>query len=161
MKVTIKRVMGFGPCEGWTEERMLKISGGKRSMDALDILCSRKISVEDRIWLGVHLLPKSDAREFARWCALQVIDKWKAPEVVVRWLKTGDKSLLSAASAVAWSTTSYAASAVAWSTTSYATSSATSNAAFSVARYASSAFALGTQNAAKLKQLAKIREMIR
>lgn len=122
MKVTIKRVMGFGPCEGWTEERMLKISGGKRSMDAFDILCSRKIPVEDRIWLGVHLLSESDAREFARWCALQVIDKWKAPEVVVRWLKTGDKSLLSAAS---------------------------------------SAISYATSYAAKFKQLAKIREMIR
>ena len=41
-------------------------------------------------------------RKFARMCALDVIDKWDAPEVVVRYLKTGDESIRDAARAAAW-----------------------------------------------------------
>jgi hypothetical protein len=32
-------------------------------------------------------------RRFARLCALDVVGNWQAPEVVLRWLKTGDESL--------------------------------------------------------------------
>ena len=49
-------------------------------------------------------------RKFARLCALDVIDLWGAPEIVVRYLKTGDESLRAAAMAAAWA----AASAAAW-----------------------------------------------
>ena len=49
-------------------------------------------------------------RKFARMCALDVIDKWDAPDVVVRYLKTGDESLRSTARAAAWA----AARAAAW-----------------------------------------------
>jgi hypothetical protein len=42
-------------------------------------------------------------RAFARWCALSVIDKWDAPDVVVRYLRTGDDSLRSAAESAGWS----------------------------------------------------------
>jgi len=38
---------------------------------------------------------------FARWCALRVIHQWKAPDVVVQWLLTGDESLWAAARAAA------------------------------------------------------------
>lgn len=41
-------------------------------------------------------------RTFARWCALQVVHLWDAPEVVVEYLRTGDESLRSAARAAAW-----------------------------------------------------------
>jgi hypothetical protein len=41
-------------------------------------------------------------REFARWCALQVIHLWDAPDVVRRYLETGDESLRDAAGAAAW-----------------------------------------------------------
>ena len=40
-------------------------------------------------------------RKFARMCALDVIDKWNAPEVVVQYLKTGDESIRDAARAAA------------------------------------------------------------
>jgi hypothetical protein len=36
-------------------------------------------------------------REFARWCALQVVELWDAPEVVRQYLTTGDESLRDAA----------------------------------------------------------------
>ena len=35
--------------------------------------------------------------EFARWCALQVIDLWDAPPVVRQYLETGDETLRNAA----------------------------------------------------------------
>jgi len=38
-------------------------------------------------------------RRFARLCALDVIDLWDAPDVVVRYLRTGDESLRDAARA--------------------------------------------------------------
>jgi len=41
-------------------------------------------------------------RDFARRCALDVIHLWDAPEVVVRYLKTGDESIRDAAWAAAW-----------------------------------------------------------
>jgi hypothetical protein len=31
--------------------------------------------------------------EFSRWCALEVVHLWKAPEVVIKYLKTGDPAL--------------------------------------------------------------------
>lgn len=41
-------------------------------------------------------------RDYARWCALRVIDKWDAPEVVKRYLETGDDTLRSEAAWAAW-----------------------------------------------------------
>ena len=44
-------------------------------------------------------------RGYARWCALQVVDLWDAPDVVRKYLETGDDNLRSAAeaAAAAWS----------------------------------------------------------
>jgi hypothetical protein len=60
--------------------------------------------------------------KFARMCALDVIDLWDAPEVVVRYLKTGDEGLRlaardaarNAARNVAWRVARNAARDVAW-----------------------------------------------
>jgi hypothetical protein len=38
-----------------------------------------------------------ELRTFARWCALQVIDLWDAPEVVRQYLETGDETIRAAA----------------------------------------------------------------
>ena len=54
-------------------------------------------------WVGRRrkILATIDAepllREFARWCALQVIELWDAPLVVRQYLETGDESLRTAA----------------------------------------------------------------
>ena len=63
-------------------------------------------------------------REFARKCALDVIHLWDAPNVVVRYLETGDESLrdaaLDAARAAAWAAAAAAraaARAAAWDAT--------------------------------------------
>jgi hypothetical protein len=49
-------------------------------------------------------------REFARYCARSVLHLWEAPDVVKRYLRTGDESLRAAAWAAAWD----AARAAAW-----------------------------------------------
>ena len=41
-------------------------------------------------------------REFARWCALQVVHLWQCPDVVRRYLETGDESIRVAAWDSAW-----------------------------------------------------------
>ena len=48
---------------------------------------------------------------FARKCALDVVHLWDAPDVVVRYLKTGDESIVSAAYSAAYSAYSAAGSA--------------------------------------------------
>jgi hypothetical protein len=50
-------------------------------------------------------------REFARWCALQVIHLWECPDVVRRYLETGDESIRAAA---AWAAARDAARDAAW-----------------------------------------------
>lgn len=46
-----------------------------------------------------------DLRAFARQCALDVIHLWEAPDVVRRYLETGDESLRAAARDAAWDVT--------------------------------------------------------
>jgi len=53
-------------------------------------------------------------RPFARWCALQVIHLWSAPDVVRRYLETGDESLRDAAWDAARDAARDAAGAAAW-----------------------------------------------
>jgi len=59
-----------------------------------------KIAASERTYLA-----RIDATELlrahARWCALQVIDLWDAPDVVRQYLATGDESLRAAAMAAA------------------------------------------------------------
>jgi len=71
-------------------------------------------------------------REFARWCALEVVGVWSPPPVVVEWLETGDPALKSAAESAAWS----AARSAAWSVAESAAWSAARSAAWSVAESA-------------------------
>jgi len=52
-------------------------------------------------------------RDWGRWCALQVIHLWDAPEVVRQYLETGDESLRAAAWAAAHAAARDAAQAAA------------------------------------------------
>ena len=56
-------------------------------------------------------------REFARWCALQVIHLWDAPQIVRQYLETGDQSKRAASSAAAWDPSGEVAQAAAWDAT--------------------------------------------
>ena len=72
-------------------------------------------------------------RLFARRCALDVIHLWKAPDVVVQYLKTGDESLRdaagSAARAAAWAAAWDAARDAAWDAATSAAGDAARDAA--------------------------------
>jgi hypothetical protein len=48
-------------------------------------------------------------REYARWCALQVIHLWDAPQVVREYLETGEKSLRKEAYEAAYDAAAWAA----------------------------------------------------
>src|SRR5690606_35325923 len=56
----------------------------------------------------------SDMRAFARQCALDVIHLWEAPDVVRRYLETGDESLRNAAWAAAMDTMRDVSTAATW-----------------------------------------------
>jgi hypothetical protein len=71
-------------------------------------------------WVGRRrkILATIDAepllREFARWCASQVLHLWDAPQVVHDYLATGDESLRDAAWVAAWEAAWEAAWAAEW-----------------------------------------------
>ena len=56
-----------------------------------------KIAAQKRTYLSGGIDVSETLRKFARMCALDVVDIWEAPEVVIRYLKTGDKSIRDAA----------------------------------------------------------------
>ena len=89
MKITVEMVRNFNPCYDPT-----KVVPENWTGTALDVL-NLPISADDRLWvvLREEILPEATLREFARWCALQVIDLWEAPDVVRKYLETGDATL--------------------------------------------------------------------
>ena len=56
-----------------------------------------KLVASSRLILWRHELPDDLLRQFARECALSVIDLWDAPAVVREYLETGDEKLRAAA----------------------------------------------------------------
>ncbi len=56
-----------------------------------------KIAAQKRTYLSGGIDITHILRKFGRLCALDVIHLWDAPDIVVRFLKTGDESLRSAA----------------------------------------------------------------
>ena len=101
-------------------------------------------------------------RHFARLCALDVIHLWDAPDVVVRYLKTGDESLRAAARAAAWDTAWDTAWAAAWDAAGdaarAAAGAAAGDAAWAAAWAAAGAAARAWQNTLLLRMVKK--EMI-
>ena len=71
-------------------------------------------------------------RSFTRWSALQVIHLWNAPDIVRRYLESGDKSLRSAAESAAESAANLAANSAAY----WAAHGAARSAAYSAANLA-------------------------
>ena len=102
---------------------------------------------------GIDVSPA--LREYARWCALQVIHLWDAPAVVREYLETGNGSLRTAAwtaawtaaSAAAWTAAWTAARAAAWTAAWAAVSAAAWTAARATARAAARAAASAAQRA--------------
>ncbi len=72
-------------------------------------------------------------RDWGRWCALQVIHLWDAPDVVRQYLETGDESLRDAAWAAAWDAAWAAARDAAWAAARAAAWAAARDAAWDAA----------------------------
>ena len=70
---------------------------------ALDILAVDECPDADRLWVVLRegWMPEATLQAFARWCALQVIDLWDAPDVAQEYLETGNEDLRVAAFEVA------------------------------------------------------------
>lgn len=60
------------------------------------VQCEGEIVCTERTYLK-RLDAEPVLREFARWCALQVIHLWDAPAVVLRYLEMGDEAVRSVA----------------------------------------------------------------
>ena len=73
-----------------------RVECGGKVVEGFDKLVCRERTI---LW---SLEAKPVLRAFARWCALRVIDKWAAPEVVVRYLRHGREADRDAARAAAW-----------------------------------------------------------
>ena len=74
---------------------------------------SKKMATEHRRYLW-YVDAEPLLWRFARMCALDVIQLWEAPPVVVRYLKTGDESIRAAAGAAARDAAWAAARTAAW-----------------------------------------------
>jgi hypothetical protein len=120
-----------------------------------------KLAASERTYLrgGVDLSEVLCA--FARWCALSVAHLWKMPEIVRRYLETGDESLRAAAGAAADAAASDAASdaardaawAAAWAAAWDAARAAAGDAAWAAAGVAAG-------DAARREQSAKLGKMV-
>ncbi len=82
--------------------------------------------------------------DFARWCALQVIDYWDAPDVMREWLATGDPKLRSAAKSAAESVAEASTTSTARAAAGAAEAAATKSTARSTARSAARSAAWAT-----------------
>jgi hypothetical protein len=61
-----------------------------------------KYAASERTYVSGGINIEGLLREFARKCALDVLHLWDAPDVVKKYLETGDESLRAAAWAAAW-----------------------------------------------------------
>ena len=111
-----------------------------------------KLCASERTYISGGVDCSDILAKWARLCALDVIDKWDAPQVAIDFLRTGDEKLRSAAHHAAKSAANYAA----WSA-NYAAKSAAESAANYAAESAAESAARVTQN----KRLTKlIKELI-
>lgn len=95
-----------------------------------------KYACSERIYLAGGVDCTDLLRRFARLCALDVIHLWSAPDIVVRYLKTGDESLRDAAWYAASDAARDAARDAAWYATWAAAKDAAWYAAWAAARAA-------------------------
>ncbi|MBU0944485.1 MAG: hypothetical protein KKE53_08530 [Proteobacteria bacterium] len=100
-------------------------------------------------------------RRFARLCALDVIHLWYAPDIVIRYLKTGDESIRAAARDAAWDAAWDAARAEARDAAWAAARDAARDAAWDAARDAAwDAARAAARDAARARQQNRLTQMI-
>lgn len=98
-------------------------------------------------------------KAFARWCAIQVLDEWGAPDIVIKFLKTGDESLRMKAKNATYSAYSAASAASAYSAYSAASAYLAASAYFDYFAY--SAYSAYSSSAVRDEQDVALKEFIK
>ena len=122
-----------------------------------------KLVASERTYLGVVKNTDAVLRCFARLCALDVVHLWDAPDVVVRYLKTGDASLRDAADAASRAAARAARAAdlaAAWAA-AWAAHRAAADAASAAARAAALAVEWAAERDAAARDVARNRQSTR
>ena len=135
---TINDVLGWEPCEDYTEEVITELFAGRERLSAEEIL-DMDIPAADRLWavLREELLPAELLHKFGCWCAAIALHRkrepddrsWAAVETKWRWIhgaatndeltaawEAAEAAAEAAAGAAAWPTAWAAAWAAAWPT---------------------------------------------
>ena len=159
-KVTVDDIMAHYPCDEYPRERVEELWSGKESLTLTEIL-DLDIPAKDRIWAVTEFLSEEETGQFTRWCALQVVHLWDCPDVVKRYLETGDEGLRDAARttalAAAWGAAQDAARAAAWGAV-HAAADAARTTAHAAACTTARAAARGEE---RRKQIEKLKELVK
>jgi len=159
---TIDDILAMEPCQPeYNRKNLERLFAGKKSLSPFEIL-RKRISIDDKIWVGLYMLTETQRRKFACWCALQVSHLWDAPKIVIQYLKTQDESIMAAANAAAWDAAWDAVGAAARAAANAAAWAAAKDCAWAAAKDAAKDAAWAAARAAcRKKQLTKIRRMLR
>jgi hypothetical protein len=87
---TPEDIKSLRPCSAYTLERIRELWAGREALTA-DEIKELPIPIRDIGWC-LFRLAADPTRRLARRIAADVLDKWNAPEIVKRWIETGDES---------------------------------------------------------------------
>jgi len=77
MKITLSKLRKLNAC--YTDEQMLTVSGGKKSMELIDIM-RLDIPEIDRIWVACACMPQKMRLEFSYTVASRALSRVKNPD---------------------------------------------------------------------------------
>lgn len=100
--IDIENILSWDPCDAYdTAEKIEAVAGSGPWMPA-EVL-RLNITHDNMMWVLQRCgLPAVVWSSWVRWCALQVIDLWDAPEIVRQYLETGLDFLQPAVGAIVW-----------------------------------------------------------
>lgn len=90
--ITVDDIMELGPCPEYTLKRVEELFAGRTSITYSDIL-AMDIPYAHKVWVLDEIMSVQQRYLFVRRCGLAAAALWSAPEVVVRYLETGDEDL--------------------------------------------------------------------
>jgi hypothetical protein len=99
VRVTVEKVLALNPC--YSREEIKTLAAGRKWVRPRTI-AKMDIAYRDRLWVLTGLMSGQQQGEFARRCALDVKRFWDAPDIVKKYLETGDGAIMEAAREAAW-----------------------------------------------------------
>ena len=107
MKITLNKLMSWGPCKGYTEEKILEITKGRKSLTPLEV-AKLTMSAEDRILvllrpevLGeknfvevVNKIADRAVKKYCLECEIEEVEIWAK-----KWLSGEDRDYATAKAA--------------------------------------------------------------